>query len=86
MPQIEATRQLWLMNSGPEPVEVMFRALGNGDARGSIRIRPGSREMIEVRRSAGRGLLVEATGPVSVGWSVVANSSLAATTGLPIDG
>ena len=86
MPQIEATRQLWFMNTGPEPVEVMFRALGNGEARGKIRVRPGSREMIEVRRSTGKGLLVEATGPVSVGWSVVADGGLAATTGLPIDG
>jgi hypothetical protein len=42
--------------------------------------------MIEVRRSTGRGLLVEATGPVSVGWSVVAGGWLAATTGQPIDG
>ena len=86
IPQSEATRQLWIMNTGPEPVEVMFRALGGGDVSGANRVKPGARRVIEVDRATGRGLLVESTGPVSVGWSVVAGGYLAATTGLPIDG
>jgi hypothetical protein len=86
IPQTRATRQVWFMNTGPEAIEVMFRALGRGDAMGSFRVAAGSRRVIELRRSTGRGLLIEATGPVSVGWSVVAEEALAATTGLPIDG
>jgi hypothetical protein len=86
IPQTRATRQVWFMNTGPDEIEVMFRALGGGDATGSFRVAPGSRRVIELRRLTGRGLLVEATGPVSVGWSVVGEDALAATNGLPIDG
>ena len=86
IPLTGATRQLWLMNTGPEPIEVMFRALGRGEAKGTVRVMPGSRRTISLNRSTGRGLLVESTGPLSVGWSVVADEYLTATTGLPIDG
>ncbi len=83
----ESRTILWVMNSGSETVEATFGSLGEGaEAWGSLSLGPGTVVDVMVDAPTGAGLLVEATGPVSVAWSDETANAVGWASGAAVDG
>ncbi len=79
---------IWLMNSGDQSATVLLTAMGvrTGDQR-KISLQPGTVQRVATRYDSSiNGWLIEATQPITVGWSQQTEDGVAFIGGVAIDG
>ncbi|MDP8959500.1 MAG: DUF5719 family protein [Actinomycetota bacterium] len=78
---------LWLLNSGTEPLTVTLRPLQAGGAAGpvdKVALPAGSVRSVQITQGAMAGLVAESLRPFSLAWSAMNDNDVAYLSGVPI--